>query len=105
MSGQNNTHAHISSIGAYLAVFGAMIVRLFLTVGAGFVNLGPLNINVAMTIANLKAVLVVLYFMHVRYSTKLTMVTAAAGFVWLILLLGITAMDYVSRHWSSGAYH
>lgn len=104
MSGNNNSHGHISSIGAYLTVFAALMVLLFATVGAAYVNLGPLNIYVAMSIAIVKAVLVVLYFMHVRYSTTLTMVTAAAGFLWLILLLGITAMDYISRHWIAGAY-
>lgn len=97
-------HAHISSVKAYFGIFTLLIILLFITVGVAYINLGALNIYVAMTIAVVKALLVVLYFMHVRYSTKLTMVAAAAGFLWLILLVGITALDYISRTWVTGGY-
>jgi len=92
-------HDHIVPLKVYFAVFAALIVLLFATWGAAYINLGPFNIYLAMTIAIIKALLVVLYFMHVRYSSRLTWVVAGAGFVWLILLLGITIGDYVSRDW------
>jgi len=70
-----------------------------LTVWVAFHDLGPWNIVVALTIAVAKATLVVLYFMHVRYSDRLTWVVVIAGFFWLAILLALTMSDYFSRSW------
>ena len=66
-------------------------------------DLGALNVFVALTIAVVKATVVVLYFMHVRYSSRLTQVIVAAGVLWLIIMLTFTLADYMTRGWDSGA--
>lgn len=86
----------------YFTIFGALLVGTALTVAMAFIHLGAiLNDLVAVTIACIKATLVVLYFMHVRYGSGLMKVFAGAGFVWLILLLSILMTDYVSRQWGA----
>mgnify|MGYP001774149109 CR=1 FL=1 len=90
---------HVVPVRTYLMVFVALLVLLVATVGAYYVDLGPLNIAVALTIALVKAALIVLYFMHVRYSSRLVWVFAAATVVWLIIMLGLTFSDYISRTW------
>ena len=71
-----------------------------LTVWVATFDLGRMNAVVALTIAVVKGLLVVLYFMHVRYSSRLTMVFVAAGFIWLIIMVGLTLSDYLTRPWS-----
>ena len=93
---------HITSNRTYYAVFAVLLVLLVLTVAAAQIPNALLNIVVAITIATTKALLIVLYFMHLRSSTGLTRVFAAAGFVWLVLLLGLIAKDYLSRDWLRG---
>ena len=88
---------HVSSPRMYVAVFGALIVLTILTWGVALVDLGPMNDVVALTIAVAKAVLVVLFFMHVRWSTRLTKLTVVAGFLWLAILLFVTMGDYLTR--------
>ncbi len=90
---------HIIPKKTYYTIFAILMVLLVLTVAVAYVDLGPLNIFVAMTIAIVKAVLVVLYFMHVRYSSRLTWVFVGAGVLWLVILLGLTFTDYASRGW------
>jgi cytochrome c oxidase subunit IV len=76
------------------------MVLLAITVAVAYVDLGsPWNIIIAMTIAVVKATLVILYFMHVRYSSKLTWVFVGAGFVWFLILIILTFADYGSRSW------
>lgn len=82
----------------YYKVTVALMVLLGLTVGVYFVPLGTFGVVAALTIAFLKAVLIILYFMHVRYSSRLTMVMAAAGFFWLVILFALTFSDYLSRN-------
>jgi cytochrome c oxidase subunit 4 len=86
----------------YYGVFGALIVGTALTVLVAFYDLGPLNNIVMLLIASVKALLVILFFMHVRWSTRLTWVVAASGFVWLIILFGLTMTDYLTRGWVEG---
>ena len=94
------THAETSSsLTTYFAVFGALLVLTFATVAVAYVDLGPLNTIVALTIAVAKGLLVILFFMHVRDSEKLVWLYAAAGFVWLALLIGLSLSDFVSRSW------
>ena len=85
----------------YFAVFAALIVGTVLTVVAAKVDMGALNNVVMLLIACTKATLVILYFMHVRWSSRLTWVVAMAGFFWLLLLFSILG-DYISRGWIAG---
>ena len=84
----------------YLRTFGLLLLLLALTVGANFVNLGPFNVAAALTISVLKAALIILFFMEVRYSPPIVWLFATAGFVWLLLLLIFTSSDYQTRGWS-----
>jgi cytochrome c oxidase subunit 4 len=91
---------HVVSRKIYFLIFGALMVLTGVTVWVANFNLpGPLNAIVALSIAVLKATLVVLYFLHVRYSSKLTWVFVAAGIIWLIILFGFTLSDYLTRGW------
>lgn len=88
---------HVVSPGLYVAIFLALMALTAITVGVAFLNLGPFNTLVALLIACTKMMLVVLYFMHVRYSSRLTWAVVGAGFFWLALLLLLTLSDYVTR--------
>jgi cytochrome c oxidase subunit 4 len=78
-------------------VFGALIVLTGLTVAAALVDFGRLNAVAALTIAVVKAVLVILFFMHVWHGSPLTRLVITGGLVWLALLLGLTMSDYLTR--------
>ncbi len=88
---------HVVPKRIYFAVFATLLALTALTVWVAFHNLGPYNAVVALTIATIKGVFVILYFMHVRYSTRLTWLTILAGFFWLGILLVLTITDYVTR--------
>jgi cytochrome c oxidase subunit 4 len=88
---------HIVSVRLYLAVFVALLALTALTTFVAFFDLGPLNTVIAMTIAVGKALLVILFFMHVRYSERLVWVFVAAGFFWLAILLALTMSDFLTR--------
>jgi cytochrome c oxidase subunit 4 len=75
------------------------MVMTAITVAAAFTNLGSLNFPVALAIAIFKATLVVLFFMHVKYSSKLTKLVVGGAFFFLIVLFGLTLSDYLSRGW------
>ena len=86
------------SIRGYFAVFTALFALTALTTGVAFIDLGGIgNVAVALTIAVIKAVLVALYFMHLRYSSRLTIIFAGAGIFWLGILVALTLSDYISR--------
>lgn len=93
---------HIVSKKIYFAIFGALMIGTVLTVVAAFYDLDHIfhgaNTVVALTIAVIKATLVVLYFMHVRYGTRLTWVIVIAGFFWLAIMFALTMSDYLSRN-------
>ena len=89
-------HAH-PTVGLYLMVFGALMVLTAITVAVAFVNLGPLNNVVAITIAFTKTILVVLFFMHVRYSKPLIGLVVFGAVLWLAILIGLTLADFMSR--------
>jgi cytochrome c oxidase subunit 4 len=95
---RNGSHSH-PTLGAYFGVFATLMVLTALTVWAAFQHLGVWNTPVALTIAVVKALLVALIFMHLRYSPKLTMFVVAASVVWLAILIVITVSDYVTRAW------
>jgi cytochrome c oxidase subunit IV len=90
-------------MATYNIIFIWLMVLLVVTVVAAFINLGPLNMPVAMIIATIKAALVVLYFMHVKFASRLTKVFVAASFLWLVILFVMTFMDYFSREWLSNS--
>lgn len=86
-------------IGLYFVIFGTLAILTIATASVAYVDLGVFNTVIAMTIAVTKAVLVILYFMHVRYSSRLTWVFAGAGFCWLIIMISLTLSDFLSRGW------
>ena len=88
---------HVTSRKIYFLVFAALIVLTLVTWLVAQVDLGWANDVVALTIAVTKALLVLLFFMHVRYSTRMTILTATAGFFWLAILIGLTLSDYLTR--------
>src|SRR5688572_8344764 len=90
---------HVSPKSLYYAIFGALMVLTVITVAAAFVNLGALNFPVAISIAILKATLVVLFFMHVKYSSRLTKMVVGTSFFFLAILFALTLTDYMSRGW------
>lgn len=95
---EHGTHApHIATPGNYLAIFSALMVLTALTVYVAFVDLGIMNTVVALGIAVLKAVLVILFFMHLKFSPSQIKLAMVAGFFWLMIMLIITAFDYVGR--------
>ena len=95
---------HVAPKSMYYLVFAALIVGTALTVAAAFVDMGALNNVVMLAIAVTKAALVVLFFMHVRWGTRLTWVIAASGFFWLLILFGLTMQDYLTRGWVDGTW-
>ena len=88
---------HVSPVSLYLTIFMALMVLTVATVGAAFVDLGQFNFLVAMIIAGFKATLVIWYFMHVKYASKLTKLTVATGLFFLAILLGLFLVDYGSK--------
>jgi len=90
---------HIVPPRVYYGIFGALMVLTLVTTEVARVDLGAFNVLIALSIALVKAVLVVLFFMHVRYSSRLIWVSAGAGLLWLAILVGLLLTDYSSRHW------
>ena len=90
---------HVLPLRIYFGVFFALLVLTGTTVAVAFVDLGPFNNIVALGIAVLKATLVVLFFMHVRYATRLTSLVVVSGLVWLAIMVVLTMTDYVTRGW------
>jgi cytochrome c oxidase subunit 4 len=88
----------------YYGVFLALMVGTALTVLVAFYDLGALNNVLMLGIAMTKALLVILFFMHVRWSTRLTWVVVASGFFWLLILFGLTMQDYLTRGWVEGTW-
>ncbi len=88
---------HVSPISLYVTIFLSLMMLTGLTVAAAFVNLGSFNFPVAMLIAVFKASLVVWYFMHVKYQSRLTKLTLTTGLFFLAILLGMMLIDYGSK--------
>jgi cytochrome c oxidase subunit 4 len=98
MADHASEHAHPTP-RLYVVIISILVVLTVATWRIAFVDLGIFNPVVALTIACIKAVLVVLFFMHVYYSSKLTKVTVGAGLFWLLILLTLSLLDYISRSW------
>jgi cytochrome c oxidase subunit 4 len=99
MQSHTESHEHIDSVKTYLLVFLALICATVLTTAVAFVDLGAFSVVVALAIAVCKMLLVVLFFMHVRFSTMLTRLVLAGGLLWLFILIGMTYTDFGSRTW------
>ena len=92
----------VAPIKLYLGVFGILMVGTALTVIVAFFDLGAMNNVVMLTIACVKALFVIMFFMHVRWGTPLTWIVVASGFLWLLILFTLTMADYMSRGWVPG---
>jgi len=91
--------SHIVPAKTYIFIWAALMLLLLLTWGVAQFDLGPFNIIAALTIAVTKMLLLILIFMRVRYSTRLTWIFVAAGFIWLLIMIDLTLSDYLTRNW------
>lgn len=90
---------HILPVKLYFGIFAALMLFTALTVWVAFQDFGPFNDVIALGIATVKAALVVLYFMHVRYESRLVSISVVTGIAWLGVLVLLILMDYMSRGW------
>lgn len=90
---------HIVTPFQYALVFGTLLLGTLLTVIAAYFDMGPLNPIIALGIASFKAVVVILFFMHVKFQSRLIKMTVGAGFFTFLVLITMTLSDYVSRAW------
>ena len=90
---------HIVSRKFYIMIWACLMLLTGLTAGMAHVELGPFNVVVALLIATTKATLVVLFFMHLRWSDPVSRVAAAAGVVWLMIMFVLTCGDFFTRTW------
>jgi cytochrome c oxidase subunit IV len=90
---------HIVSPRMYLLIFGALLLGTAITVGVSYIDLGAWNPVIALAIACTKAVLVILFFMHIKYSSRVMKLTVASGFFTFLVLITMTLSDYISRAW------
>ena len=95
-------HAHHPPITLYYKIFGALMILTLITIVVAFQDFGIFNNIIALTIAGIKTTLVVLFFMHVKYESKLTKLFAAAGFIWLAILIAFTLQDTETRRHDFG---
>jgi len=98
-AGHEGAYGHVVPISTYIGVFLALMVGTALTTAVAYVDLGAWNTVVALAIAATKMILVVLFFMHVKYATGLTRVVILAGFFWLAILLTFSLSDELTRGW------
>lgn len=94
---QAQPHAHIDSVKTYTLVFLGLIAATVATTAVAFVDLGPFSVVAALAIAVCKMLLVALFFMHIRYSDKLTRLVIVGGLLWLGILLFLTLTDVFTR--------
>ena len=92
---------HVVAKKIYYVIFAMLMVLTAVTVGVAYIDLGAMNAVVALTIACFKALIVVLFFMHVKYSTRLIKLTVIAGLYWMGILFVLTFSDYLTRAWGT----
>ena len=90
---------HIVTKKQYAYVFAILMVLTLATTAIGRIDLGPLNVVVALVIATIKAMLVVLFFMHIYWSNRLNKLAIVSGVAWFVLLLWLTLSDFATRGW------
>jgi cytochrome c oxidase subunit IV len=88
---------HVMPVRTNIAVFVALLLLLLATVGAAQLPLGSWHFPIAMAIATAKAVLIVLFFMHLLYSHRLTAIISVSSFLWLAIMIALTLNDYLTR--------
>jgi len=98
-AGHAENEQHIVSPKVYFIIFLSLLLGTLLTIGASYLEMGPWNPVVAIAIAVVKATLVVLFFMHIKYSSKLMKLTVGAGLFTFMVLVGMSLADYISRAW------
>lgn len=96
---EHESHHHIVSPIVYIVIGTILLALTATTVAASYIEMGIFNPIVALGIAVIKAMLVVLFFMHVKYSSKLTKLTVCAGIFTFLVLIGMTLADYFTRAW------
>ncbi len=94
-----NSRPHVVPVKVYGIVFGILLLMTATTTAVAFVDLGPWNTVAALAIAIFKATLVVLFFMHMKYSPRLMLTVLFGGLFWLCILLALTLSDFVTRGW------
>jgi cytochrome c oxidase subunit 4 len=92
-----NGHTHVDSVKTYVFVLLSLLAATIATTAVAYVDLGPFSVVVALVIACTKMLLVALFFMHIRHSTKLTRLVVMGGLMWLMILLLLTLTDYATR--------
>jgi cytochrome c oxidase subunit 4 len=92
---------HVVPLPIYYGIFGILIVLTAVTVAVAYVDLGRWNTVAALAIACFKALIVVLYFMHVKYSARLIKLTVIAGLYWMGIIFALTLGDYLTRAWGT----
>ena len=92
---------HIVPTRIYYTIFATLMILTAITVGVAYIDLGRMNVVAAIAIACFKAAIVVLYFMHVKYSTRLIKLTVIAGLYWMGILFALTLGDYLTRAWGT----
>jgi cytochrome c oxidase subunit 4 len=93
--------SHILPTRVYYTIFAILLFCTYLTVQMAFLDLGAMNTVAALAIAVFKATLVVLFFMHVKYSSRLTWAVVVGSVFWLGIMLALTMGDYLTRGWRS----
>jgi cytochrome c oxidase subunit IV len=88
---------HVMPVRTNIVIFAALLVLLVATVGAAYLPLGFMHVPVAMTIAVVKAALIMLFFMHLLHSHRLMMIVSVASFFWLAIMVALTLNDYLTR--------
>jgi cytochrome c oxidase subunit 4 len=91
---------HVVPARTYISVFLALLALTGLTTGVAYLDLGPVNTIVALAIAVAKMLLVILFFMHVKYSSGLTRLIILVGFFWFAILVALTLSDELTRNWT-----
>jgi cytochrome c oxidase subunit IV len=100
MSSAHEGHAeHVVPVSVYVGVFLALLALTALTTGVAYIDLGAFNTVAALIIAFVKMLLVVLFFMHVRWATGLTRILVLCGFFWLAIMVTFTLADELTRSW------
>jgi len=99
MAEEHAPEVHVTPLWIYIVIFLALALGTILTVAASRFDLGMWNTPIALVIATIKAVLVILFFMHVIHSTRLTWVVIIGAFLWLGVLFVLTFADYLTRGW------
>ena len=101
MAEQQHGSHHVVPTTIYYGIFAILLILTGVTVAAAYIDLGRLNTVVALAIACFKAMIVVLFFMHVKYSTRLIKLTVIAGLYWMGIMFALTLGDYLTRAWGT----